>query len=258
MIITVSAVLEPMRIFSLDCPSEFTGESLVGALADLGVSPSTFEWELGGIEIGDHHLHFDREEIQGVRAVRFGVHGGILHVDHPHSPHHHHDHTHEEDHIPYGQLRAQIEAGKFSDFVKSHTLGIFRRIAGAQSDLAKIPVDQIEFPESDALEWLVTAVLSCVGLDHLRVKQIFFQQTTRVQSPEHRPTDRALSRAVLSKFSAPEHIEASPMGAAILVEFEATFDAPPKLKSARIGYGLGSEGDHGRPSLLQATLGEIE
>jgi uncharacterized protein (DUF111 family) len=246
-----------MRIFSLDCRSEFTGESLVGALADLGVSPSTFEWELGGIEIGDHHLHFDREEVQGVRAVRFGVHGGTLHVDHPHSPQHH-DHSHQENHIPYVQLRAQIETARCSDFVKSHSLGIFQRIASAQADLSKIPAEQIEFLESDALEWLVTVILSCVGLDQLRVAQIFFQQTNPAESIEHPPTERALSHAILSKLSAPGPVAASSVGAAVLTEFAARFDSPPQLKSTRTGYGLGPDTDQGRPSLLQATLGEAE
>jgi pyridinium-3,5-bisthiocarboxylic acid mononucleotide nickel chelatase len=246
-----------MRIFSLDCRSEFTAESLVGALADLGVSPSTFEWELGGIEIGDHHVHFEREEVQGVRAVRFGVHGGILHVDHPHSPQHR-DHSDQANHVPYVQLRAQIETARCSDFVKSHSLGIFQRIAGAQGDLSRIPVEQIEFLESDALEWLVTVILSCVGLDQLRVAQIFFQQTNQAESLEHPPTDRALSHAILSKLSTPRPIAASSVGAAILAEFAARFDLPPELKFTRTGYGLGPDTDQGRPALLQATLGEAE
>src|SRR3981189_2585866 len=88
-----SEVIKAMRIIWLDCRSEFSGEALVGALVDMGVSPSAFEWELGGVELGDHHLHFDREEIQDIRAVRFGVHGGILHVDHDHSSEHHHNHA---------------------------------------------------------------------------------------------------------------------------------------------------------------------
>jgi uncharacterized protein (DUF111 family) len=254
---TVSALIEPMRILSLDCPSEFTGESLVGALADLGVSPSTFEWELNGIEIGDHHLHFDRQEIQGVHAVRFGVHGGLLHVDHPHSAGHHHDPVHrEDDHITYAKLRTQIETAKFSDFVKSHSLGVLRRIAIAKSELSSVEIDQIEFPETEGLEWLLATILSCIGLEQLQVRQIFIQQTSPRPSPGRLASHRVLSGALLSQFTA-EHLEASPIGAAILAEFAATVGAPPPLKSARTSYGLSPEGGLGRLSLLQATLGEI-
>ncbi len=240
-----------MRILSLVCPSEFSGESLVGVLADLGVSPSTFEWELNGIEIGDHHLHFDREEVEGVRSVRFGVHGGILHVDHQHSPDHHHDHAHTEDHpITYPKLREHIDTAKLSAFVKSHSLGILRRIAGAQSNLTATQLDRVEFSEAEALEWLVPSVLSCVGLDQLQVGQIFIQQT--LKSSGGQPAHRALSRAILSELSTPEHLETSPAGAAILAEFAAKFEAPPKLKSIRTGHGLGPGNE-----LLRATLGEF-
>ncbi|HZC36521.1 MAG TPA: nickel insertion protein [Chthoniobacterales bacterium] len=246
-----------MLIFSLDCRSEFTAESLVGALADLGVSPSTFEWELSQIEVGDHHLHFDREEVQGVQAVRFGVHGGILHVDHPHSPQDH-DHTDRENDIPYVQVRRRIEAARCSAFVRSHSLGIFHRIASAKGELSEIPVEQIQFREAEALEWLVTAVLSCIGLDQMGLAQIFFRQTNRGEPIGHPPPDHALSRAILSQLSASGPISASPVGAAILAEFAAKFDSPPKLKSTRIGHGLGPNTDRGQPSLLQATLGEAE
>jgi uncharacterized protein (DUF111 family) len=246
-----------MQILWLDCRSEFTGEALVGALADLGVSPSTFEWELSGIDLGDHHLHFDREEIQGIRAVHFGVHGGALHVDDSHSSEHHHNHT-QADLIPYTKLRTQIEGARVSDFVKSHSLGILHRIAGAEGELIKTAIDQIEFPESDALEWLVTAVLSCVGLDQLRVRQIYFQQTGQFQSAEQQPAYFALSRAIFSKTSMNEQIEASPLGAAILAEFGAILATPSKLKSVKTGHGLSQGSESGESVPLQATLGEVE
>jgi pyridinium-3,5-bisthiocarboxylic acid mononucleotide nickel chelatase len=243
-----------MQILWLDCRSGFTGEALVGALADLGVSPSRFEWELSGVELGDHHLHFDREEIQGIRAVHFGVHGGALHVEDGHSSGHHHNHTPARL-VRYTDLRTQIEGARVSDFVKSHSLGILHRIAGAEAELIKTAIDQIEFPESDALEWLVTAVLSCIGLDQLQVSQIYFRQTGQFQSAERQPWP-ALVRAIFSKTSINEQIKASPLGAAILAEFGAILTTPPKLKSVKTGYGLSQE--DGRLSILQATLGEVE
>jgi uncharacterized protein (DUF111 family) len=246
-----------MQILWLDSRSEFTGEALVGALADLGVSPSTFEWELSGIELGDYHLHFDREEVEDIRAVRFGVHGGLLHVDHGHSSEHDHDHT-PAGRISYPQLRTRIEAARIPDFVKSRSLGILQRIASAQAELVKTPLDQIEFAESDALEWLVTAVLSCIGLNQLKVRQIYFQQTTYLKPAERQPTHVTLSRAILSGASVSEQIAANPVGAAILAEFGAILAAPPELKSVKTGYGLDPETDQGKASFIRATFGEVE
>ena len=250
-----SAVITAMRIIWLDCRSEFTGEALVGALADLGVSPSAFEWELNGVEIGDHHLHFDRAEVQGVRGVHFGVHGGLLHVDHEHAAEHH---PSPPDLISHAKLRVKIESANVPDFVKSHSLGILDRIASAQADLVETRADEIEFPESEALEWLVTAVLSCVGLDQLQVKQIYFRQTNQVPPTEQRSPNVVLSSAIFSKGSINQPIPASPLGAAILAEFSLPLARPFQLKSAKTGYGFGHKGHPELLSILQATLGETE
>src|ERR1700750_831473 len=83
-----------MRILYLDCFSGISGDMTVGALADLGVTPSTFEWELSKLELGDCHLHFERQTRAGISGVKFDVHSGATHdasQEHPHD-HQHHDH----------------------------------------------------------------------------------------------------------------------------------------------------------------------
>jgi pyridinium-3,5-bisthiocarboxylic acid mononucleotide nickel chelatase len=248
-----AGVLKQMHVLSLDCSGEFTGDSLIGALADLGVTPSTFEWELGRIELGDYHLHFDREEIAGARAVRFGVHGGMLHADHPTG--HHPDHLqHAHDPAGYRDLRKKLETANFSESLKSPCLGILERIAVARSEPVGRKIDQMEFSEAEALESLVTIVLACVGLDQLQVAKIYFRQTQRT-SGESAPQP-TISQAILAKASISQSIEASPLGAAILVEFGITLDSPPKMKVLKTGYGLDPAAHSS--GLLQATLGEAE
>jgi pyridinium-3,5-bisthiocarboxylic acid mononucleotide nickel chelatase len=92
-----------MRILYLDCFSGISGDMTVGALADLGVKPSTFEWELSKIDLGDCHLHFERQSRAGIAGIKFNVHAGAIHNhsrdSHSH-PHSHdqadHDHDHHE------------------------------------------------------------------------------------------------------------------------------------------------------------------
>ena len=45
-----------------------SGDMTVGALCDLGVKPSTLEWELSKLSIGDFHMHFDRAKRGGGAA----------------------------------------------------------------------------------------------------------------------------------------------------------------------------------------------
>jgi pyridinium-3,5-bisthiocarboxylic acid mononucleotide nickel chelatase len=246
-----------MHVLSLDCSGEFTGESLVGALAGLGVTPSTFEWELGHIELGDYHLHFDREEIAGIRAIRFGVHGGAFHTDHA-AHHHTTDHHHaklQNEHvlIGYPVLRKRLETASLSESLKSRCSSVLQRIAAARSESVGTTIDQVNFSEVEALESLVTLVLACVGLDQLQVPKIYFLQ--RKQSSNESAAQQAISRAILAKISASVTIEATPLGAALLAEFGTSLDTAPGMKSIKSSCGLGPSTESG--ALLQATLGEV-
>src|ERR1700732_3965680 len=105
-----------MRILYLDCFSGISGDMMIGALADLGITPSTFEWELSKLELGDYHLHFERQTRGGISGVKFDVHGGATHDalqnqdHHPHETHHpsapgeNHEHQrHDHEHHHHGR-----------------------------------------------------------------------------------------------------------------------------------------------------------
>ena len=57
-----------MRILFLDCFSGISGDMTVGALCDLGVKPSTFEWELSKLDLGGFHMHFERAKRHSIEG----------------------------------------------------------------------------------------------------------------------------------------------------------------------------------------------
>src|SRR3954469_1278947 len=95
-----------MKVLFLDCFSGISGDMTVGALCDLGVKPSTLEWELSKVDIGDFHMHFERQQRKGIEGVKFGIHEGATHTHeqdehghgHEHAHAHAHAHSHEHDH----------------------------------------------------------------------------------------------------------------------------------------------------------------
>ncbi|MBV9658741.1 MAG: nickel pincer cofactor biosynthesis protein LarC [Verrucomicrobia bacterium] len=115
-----------MRVLYFDCFSGISGDMTVGALCDLGVQPSTFEWELSKLAIGDWHLHFERRQRQNIAGVKFGVHGGATHThdqDEPADEHgqihahaaggccgHGHEHAHEHEHAEHEHAHSHDEA----------------------------------------------------------------------------------------------------------------------------------------------------
>lgn len=86
-----------MKILFLDCFSGISGDMTVGALCDLGVKPSTLEWELSKVNIGDFHMHFERKQRKGIEGVKFGIHEGATHT-HEQDEHEHGAHAHEHKH----------------------------------------------------------------------------------------------------------------------------------------------------------------
>ena len=93
-----------MKVLFLDCFSGISGDMTVGALVDLGVKPSTLEWELSKLAIGDFHMHFERQQRKSVEGVKFGIHEGATHTheqdehEHGHSHEHGHEHGHHHPH----------------------------------------------------------------------------------------------------------------------------------------------------------------
>lgn len=99
-----------MRILFLDCPSGISGDMTVGSLCDLGVKPSTLEWELAKLDIGDFHMHFERKQRKNVEGIKFTIHEGAVHThdqdEHEHEHEccgHHHEHEEDEHHDAHGE-----------------------------------------------------------------------------------------------------------------------------------------------------------
>ena len=198
-----------MKVLYLDCISGISGDMTVGALVDLGVKPSTLEWELSKLALGDFHMHFERAQRHNIEGVKFGIHEGATHTheqdeyehghdcghEHGHSHEHgahSHSHSHEEhehgsheshkSHDHEGQehehgrshreIREMIEHSELSPFVKKRALAIFQRIAIAEGKIHGMPPEDVTFHEVGALDSIADIVLTCVGIEALGVERV--------------------------------------------------------------------------------------
>ena len=315
-----------MKVLFLDCFSGISGDMTVGALVDLGVKPSTLEWELSKLDLGDFHMHFERELRQHIEGVKFGIHEGATHTHdqdehehqegcghehghehhaHTHEPEHEHAHEHEghahahEEHEEHGhphshehthdhdhgaevhghghhhhhdhgrshaQIRALIEASGLSPFVKKHALSIFQRIAVAEGKIHGQPPAGVTFHEVGALDSIADIVCACVGIEALGVEKVFVSSlhegrgtiecahgTFPLPAPA---TLEILTGIPLGQIDEPHEL-ITPTGAAIAAEFGAAFGPMPKMKTEKIGYGIGTRDLASRPNVLRAVLGEL-
>jgi pyridinium-3,5-bisthiocarboxylic acid mononucleotide nickel chelatase len=281
-----------MRILYLDCFSGISGDMVVGALADLGVAPSAFEWELAKLDLGDSHLHFERQIRGGISGVKFDVHSGATHdasqgddhkeTNHPH-PHrgerdNHHEHLHHEhddDHHGhksggsrgFSEIRDLIQRSELTDFVKLHATSIFRRIGEAESKIHGESLEDVQFHEVGALDSIVDVVLACVGFEALQVARIYFSRLADGQGTFHSlhgeyslpgpATLEILKEIPIGQVNVPFEL-ITPTGAAIVAEFQHAVGALPEMRPTKIGYGLGTRDLPGRPNVLRAVLGSLE
>lgn len=303
-----------MKVLFLDCSSGISGDMTVGALCDLGVKPSTFEWELAKLEIGDFHMHFDRGQRGNVEGIKFGIHEGAVHThqqdedehhhhhhvhEHAHAEAHHHHHEDDDDHghahdhertfghdhdyehgdetrhaerhahvhgRSHREIRALIEASELSPFVKKHALGIFQRIAEAEGRIHGQPAASVEFHEVGALDSIADIVCACVGIEALGVEKVFVSELheghgiidcAHGRFPVPAPATLEILKGIpLGQIDEPHEL-ITPTGAAIAVEFAESFGLMPRMKTEKIGYGLGTRELASRPNVLRAVLGEL-
>jgi len=91
-----------MKTLYLDIFSGISGDMLLGALIDLGVSPQKLGRELGKLNLDGYHLHVNEQEKSGIAGIKVDVHLESDHADeaHDHDHDHDHDHTHSHPHSP--------------------------------------------------------------------------------------------------------------------------------------------------------------
>lgn len=208
---------------------------LVGLLCDLGVQPSTFEWELDKVDLGAFHLHFDRRSSGDTQGVHFGIHTGSVHThdqdadagefasaqahshaEATHDQHQEHGHTAEHgDHCrTAAELRAAVAGSELPEPVKERALTVFDHFVAAESTAIHTDVPALAFDQEGGLAACAQIVCACVGLAELGVGQI--------------DTSKAAHE---------------PVAAAILAGFHGPRDAvPSEARETKIGYGIGRGG----------------
>ena len=285
-----------MRILYLDCFSGISGDMTVGALRDLGVPESVFQEAVAALGLGDEiHLHFTRDQRQGISGSRFQVHthdhpththehpththehpahthDHPAHThDHPTHPHDHPTHPHEHAlHIhgrTWREIRALLENANLVKEVRDRAISTFQRIAIAEAKIHGVPMEDIGFHEVGAADSIADIVAACAGfhaLGPLRVESSTLCEGSGWVDCAHGKfplpapaTLEILAGIPLRQINEPVEF-ITPTGAALLAEFATRFGTMPETRVEKVGYGIGTRDTHPRPNVLRAILGEIE
>ncbi len=243
-----------MRVAWFDPFSGASGDMVLGALIDAGLSVDLLRDELGKVDLGGYRITAGRTTDRVIAGTRFRV---AVDAD-------------ARAQRRWSDIRTMIEDSRLADHVRAAALAVFGRLAEAEAEIHGEPVDQVHFHEVGGVDAIVDICGACIGLDALGIAAVYSgapQLGRGMVRTQHGllPIPAPATALLLARASAPiaaprpemETTEAellTPTGAAILATL-ATFRQPAMVPSA-IGYGYGTK-ELPWPNALRVVIGEI-
>ena len=239
-----------MRIAYFDCFAGISGDMVLGALVDAGLSFTSLQEELEKLALPGLQIRSRNVKKHGISATKVDVIAPEGHA-----------HRHLEDILDI------IERSGISEKAKRQSEKIFRRLAEAEADVHGTPVDSVHFHEVGAIDAIVDVVGAVVGLDLLGVERVyasilrFGRGATRGSHgalPIPVPAVVALCKGVPAERTDIPFELVTPTGAAILTTLATEIGARITLRTQRVGYGAGGRDLEQIPNLLRVEIGELD
>lgn len=236
------------RIAYFDCFSGASGDMLLGALLDAGLSLKDLQDDLSGLGLSDYELSAVRQVRQGISGTKFDVldHGRYRPAQNIHAI----SHILKESSLPQQVIETSLQ--------------VFMCLAKAEAGVHGTDVEQVHFHELGAVDSLVDIVGFCCAVRRLEIEALFCSPLPagggRIRT-EHGwlPVPAPATLAILASANAPlvpseAHGElVTPTGAALLSTL-ASFSQPP-MRVQRVGYGFGTK-EFPWPNALRVWIGE--
>ena len=234
------------------CIGGASGDMILGALLDAGLSPDDLRDALAKLDTDGYSL-------RAQRAQRGGLEGTHLVVDLEERGHRTHTIQNFVD---------IVQASGLSDGVVRLSSAVFNRIGEAEARVHGTAPGETHLHELGTLDTLVDVVGAVAGLEMLGVRRIYcspFPSASGVVRTQHgllpapAPATANLFAMANAPVAAPPNNAhntgemVTPTGAAILTTL-ATF-AHPEISVDRIGYGLGTRDPEQYPNALALWLG---
>ena len=259
-----------MKVIYLDCSMGAAGDMLMAALYELLDDKQAFWDTMRG-------LGLPGIEISAEPAVKCGITGTHMKVlvhgseepdalhDHLHEHAHEHSHDHEHHHhTDLHEIEHLLSHLDLPQTVRDDALGVYHRIAEAESKVHGRPVDQIHFHEVGTLDALADVVGVCL-LMHLLAPEKVYASSVHVGCgqvkcahgilPVPAPATALLLSGVPIYGGAIQGELCTPTGAALLTHFVTKFGELPAMRLLKSGYGMGTK-DFPAANCVRAMLGE--
>ena len=237
-----------MRAAHIDAFSGASGDMLLGALVDAGVSMGDLETVLRGLPLDGWSLDAEQVMRSGIGATHIRVHSsenGVVRT--------------------WGNVRSLLAEAALPEPVRARALGAFSRLAQAEARIHRQAVDRVHFHEVGAVDAIIDVVAVCAALHLLGVERATcgpVSMGTGMTKALHgfvpipAPAVVELLRGAPTVATDVPHELCTPTGAALLAEWVSDWTPQPEMIAERIGYGAGTR-ELDRPNVLRLTVGEV-
>jgi uncharacterized protein (TIGR00299 family) protein len=240
-----------MRIAFFDPFSGASGDMILGALIDAGLSVNALRGELSKLNLAGYSLTAEPTSQHGIGGTRVTV-------------------TAQEDGVSrdWATIRDLLLASALDEPVRDRTIAIFQRLAEAEAKVHGSTIDHIHFHEVGGIDAIVDIAGASIGLALLEVEWVYsgpprlgsgFAWSQHGLIPVPAPATAELLARAQAPIAGPdpgrEAVEVellTPTGAAILTTL-AEFRRPDFAPTA-IGYGFGRK-ELPWPNALRVWLG---
>ena len=222
------------KVLYIDAFSGVSGDMLLGALLDAGLSLAALQAELDKLDLPGYELEMEQVQSHGLTGTQLHVHNTL--GEHP--ARHLHD------------IEQLIDDSALSEKVKKQSMAVIKRLGRAEAGIHGVPLEDVHFHEIGAVDTIVDIVGFGIGLELMGIEQVYASSIplgcgtvdiAHGRFPVPVPATLALLAAVNAPtVSHPAQTEiVTPTGAALLSQF-AIFERP-LMRVLRIGYGFGTK-----------------
>ena len=234
-----------MKIAYFDAFSGISGDMVIGALLDLGLSLELLQAEFSKLPLEGYTLRQSERMQHGIRAIKFDI--GVAAQQHERS---------------FRSIADMLAASGLSGTVKTVALKIFTRLAEAEAHVHNTSVEEVHFHEVGAVDSILDIVGAAIGFEALGIQAMYtsplpmgsgFVSSRHGTLPVPGPATAELLKGLPVRFEDGQSELVTPTGAAILAALAQP--RPPLFSIAQVGYGAGERSLSDRPNVLRVCLG---
>ena len=238
-----------MRVAYFDCFSGASGDMILGALIDAGLSPRLLREELKKLHLSKVRLAVRKVLKGGISSTRVVVEG-----------------AEKRSHRNLKEMLRIIDRSGLDAEVKSLSTLVFKNIASAEARVHGTPAEEVHFHEVGGLDSVVDICgavwgLHRMGIDRVHVSKVNvgagFVRCEHGVLPVPAPAALALMNGKPIYSSGVEKELLTPTGAALLSTLGTDFGSFPVMRVEKIGYGAGRD-DLPHPNVLRLMIGTGE